>query len=128
MRVEIIDEQINIVIASLQGWTKINEVDRGFGVHPHWLTATDYLGRPIESPPIWEIPEYTKSLDAMHEVVMTLSEDQEDAFTHELLKMVAYHQPYRDGEQCFADYFKVANATARQRAEAYLKTVEKWEE
>ena len=120
------DDQINTVIASLQGWTKINEVDRGRGVHPEFTNAKDYLGRPMEDPPTWEIPDYCKDLNAMHEAEKTLDYEQAEIFEDEL-----YDLSKKDSEEM--DYplpwrFACVHATARQRAEAFLKTIGKWKE
>ena len=62
-------------------------------------------------PMMWHLypPQYTRDLNLMHQVESRLTEDQ----------WVNY-------VECLGD--KGIHATARKRAEALLKTLEKWEE
>lgn len=112
------NEQINIAIAKLQGWTKINEVDRGCGIHPEFTDSKDYLGRPMKNPPTWEIPDYCNDLNAMHEAEKLLNKKgaERRIYIAMIYKLVGYHS------------YDVCHATAAQRAEAFLKTIGKWED
>ncbi len=61
------------------------------------------------------VPEFSSDLNAMHEAEKVLSRDAKFAYWHNLNKIVlgTLHVPF---------------ATAAQRAEAFLKTIGKWEE
>jgi hypothetical protein len=61
------------------------------------------------------IPDYCTDLNAMHEAEKVLTDDQREVFYPRNLG--AWQSP-----------FNVIYATARQRAEAFLRTVGKWEE
>jgi hypothetical protein len=93
------DKQINAAIAEACGWTKIN-VEHGSGLNP-----TNGLMMGVEF-----LPKYVKCLNAMHEAEATLSDDQLWRMAREI---------ERNDEQW---YFR---ATARQRAEAFLRTLYK---
>ena len=61
------------------------------------------------------IPDYCNDLNAMHQAEKVLTDDQREVFYPRNLG--AWQSP-----------FNVIYATARQRAEAFLRTVGKWEE
>jgi hypothetical protein len=63
-------------------------------------------------------PNFCDDLNLMYEAERTLQSDQEAAFRGWL--WLAYGQPDR---RC-----KIVHATARERAEAFLKAVGKWNE
>lgn len=75
-----------------------------------------------------ECPDYLNDLNAMHEAEKALTELQRGDYSHELLRMVAIRKPYnpRSMAWCHMDFFQVTHATAAQRAEAFLKTINKW--
>lgn len=62
------------------------------------------------------IPSYTTDLNAMHEAEKTLNGVQQFAYMGELARLDTY---------CT---WSSMTATARQRAEAFLRTLGKWEE
>jgi hypothetical protein len=62
------------------------------------------------------IPDYLTDLNAMHEVEKLLTEDQAEKFRAWLLKLNGYNHD------------RVVSCTAAQRAEAFLRTVGKWED
>lgn len=98
------DKQINIAIAEACGWE---------------IKEKEYLAK---SPDVgwWKyldaIPNYCNDLNAMHEVEKGIQ--HYGYFADKLAKVM--NQP-RQG-------ILLPLATARQRAEAFLKTVDKWEE
>jgi hypothetical protein len=97
------DEQINAAIAEACGWTD-------FVVHPEF----GLMGTPPDSHGLrTAVDWYTVDLNAMHEAESILTEDQLWIMAGEI---------ERNDEQW---YFR---ATARQRAEAFLRTLGKWEE
>jgi hypothetical protein len=61
------------------------------------------------------------NLNVMHEVENVLTKDQRSRFINELTLPMVWHD--ENGIGWFA-----AHATARQRAEAFLKTIGKWSE
>ena len=62
-------------------------------------------------------PNYPFDLNAMHEVEKWLTGYQQTVtYSDNLMKIVGYHT------------FDSAHATAAQRAEAFLRTIRKWEE
>jgi hypothetical protein len=95
------NEQINAAIAEVCGWENVCQ-------HP-------------KNPNVWvgkhagwlqEVPDYCGDLNAMHEAEKTLTSAQ-------LLDYVAL---------LFDATYEAVLATARQRAEAFLRTLGKWEE
>jgi hypothetical protein len=72
------------------------------------------FGRPL--------PDYLNDLNAMHEILGKLHRDLRGIFIKNLEKILVrdsvYHAIDMDWEAC--------NATASQRAEAYLRTIGKW--
>ena len=103
------DEQINAAIAEACGWTDF-VVPPEFGLmgtppDTHGLrTAVDY---------------YTVDLNAMHEAEMVLSKAQ----------WVDFVQHLANDWSSVSDAWKdVCHATARQRAEAFLRTLGKWDQ
>ena len=66
------------------------------------------------------VPQYLNDLNAMHEVEKVLTPEQ-------LVDYCAFRLRAATGEGCVTDY-KMIRATATQRAEAFLRTIGKWEE
>lgn len=95
------DEQINAAIAKELGWTQVEAIHRS-GRAP----GATYVGREF-------IPNYCADLNAMHEAEKTLDEDQ-------MWRMARNIELNPDRW-----YF---HASARDRAEAFLRTLGKWEE
>jgi hypothetical protein len=105
------NEQINQLIAEACGWTDCNE----------------YIGKP----PILKmdqynrsLPNYARCLNAMHEAVMTFSVKQRSEFRNQLQYLIASPTNVSG----ISHYDEWWHATARQRAEAFLRTIGKWEE
>lgn len=92
------DEQINAAIAQACG-----------------IVGKDEYGPLYQTPEGWVVdcPNFTTDLNAMHEAEKVLTDDQLWRMAREI---------ERNDEQW---YFR---ATARQRAEAFLRTLGKWEE
>jgi hypothetical protein len=103
------DEQINAAIAEACGWTEIR--DNVVGKAPG-ETANRVMF----------LPNYSTSLNAMHEAEKVLTEIQWFYYLNELYNIVRLpNQPELQMKQA-------VNATARQRAEAFLRTLGKWED
>lgn len=107
------DEQINVAIAQECGWKHPLHPDamaqkQGWSMPEVWWL--DSKGKmQIKS----SIPNYCGCLNAMHEAEKVLTDDQREVFYPRNLG--AWQSP-----------FNVIYATARQRAEAFLRTVGKW--
>jgi hypothetical protein len=98
------NEQLNIAIAKACGWEDV------------WLP--DRSGLPVGTSPeniFGHIPRYCQDLNAMHEAEEVLTRDQIEVFCEQLL-------PKHHG------IWWGIHTTASQRAEAFLRTIGKWEE
>ena len=95
------DEQINIAIAEACGWKKLSEYNGAWGRD---LQRT-YL-----------LPDYCNDLNAMHEAEKVFGE---------VYSIKSYE--YEDWLQSIIGHDQTWRATARQRAEAFLRTINKWE-
>lgn len=141
------DREINEAIAEACGWVwyripktpsetrvyrclfhpSIHEIDQS----PEWLVRADGT----EGICNWEymqrdghVPDYCKDLNAVHSAVATLTReryDADDGFTYHLARVV-----HQDPDEAGWNFYELQEATARQRAEAFIKTVcpEKWKE
>ena len=98
---EMTDEQINAAIAEACRW--VPDCDNGI--------CWDQHGNAIITP-----PNYCNDLNAMHEAEKTLSETNMFVMAHYIERFISRHGQH---------YF---HATARQRAEAFLRTLGKWEQ
>jgi len=67
-----------------------------------------------------QVPDYLKNLNAMHKVEKTLFN------THQSMGVSVYYHKLVD--MCSNNPALAIQATAAQRAEAFLKTIGKWEE
>lgn len=96
------DEQINQAIAEACGWRKED------GVYMWTVNRID-----CTCPELWD---WCNDLNAMHEAEKTLADANMFVMAHHIERLVSAHGQH---------YF---HATARQRAEAFLRTLGKWEE
>ena len=73
------------------------------------------------------LPDYLNDLNAMHEAEKVLRQNQFHYvdFPHELFKVITGKK--WDGDMGYF-FFSITNATAAQRAEAFLRTIGKWVE
>jgi hypothetical protein len=107
-------EQINIAIAEACGWTEIEQytqaIDGWYGYEPE---------NGLHS----QVPNYCNDLNAMHEAEKVLNDEQWLQYREELRNVVL------GGIRMVSQWCKAdLHATARQRAEAFLRTLGKWEE
>jgi hypothetical protein len=96
------NEQINAAIAKAAGWK----------------------GCPECNDPICEdnfIPNYCADLNAMHEVENVFNYEQCENFSNNVADIV--HAANREKDYRFPWHFARIHATARQRAEAFLRTL-----
>ena len=107
------DEQINVAIAEACGWTEIH--DSGVW-HHHKLWGYPPL-KPGQGGNSYQyLPDYCNDLNAMHEAEKTLSGTDMFVMGIHIERLVSRHGQH---------YF---HATARQRAEAFLRTLGLWKE
>lgn len=103
------DEQINVAIAEACGWTDTHD-------DPTW----GWLGRPPKSSGSgWPILPYCECLNAMHEAEKNLFPYYATVYSNKLA--ITTKAEYSDDVEYFC-------ATARQRAEAFLRTIGRWKE
>ncbi len=96
------NEQINAAIAKARGWRKEDGV---YVWHGNGIDRT-----------CWELWDWCNDLNAMHDAEATLTDANMFVMAHHIERLVAARGQH---------YF---HATARQRAEAFLRTINKWEE
>ena len=113
-------EQQRIAIAEACGW---KNVDAGAG--RVWGFTTRHKGTPSESDVCVDVPNYPFDLNAMHEAEKVLTQDQMIDYSRHVGKSVTSHLPA--SRAAWMD-FQLINVTASQRAEAFLRTIGKWEE
>jgi hypothetical protein len=110
-------EQQRIAIAEACGWTQIES-----------CTCCDGVSRGYQPTPgahKKHLPDYLNDLNAMHEAEKVLTYEQAEEFVEQLYladqknNLAENPPPWR---------FNVASATAAQRAEAFLRTIGKWED
>ena len=112
------DRQINLAIAKACGWTDIRDSGVWHNFAPWGLppqvkspkeTSSDYISVPNF------VPNYCNDLNAMHEAEKVISKEQIDNYC-DLLWPKGY------------GWFYAIHTTARQRAEAFLRTLGKWDQ
>ena len=106
-------EAQRIAIAEARGWTAIS-------VYPDGAVMAFDPSKVLRA----KLPDFPNDLNAIHEAGKTLTVDQGKQFIiHLWVKVAHYHIP----EKFTLDAaFLLANATARQHAEAFLRTLGKW--
>ena len=109
------DEELQIKVAELCGWTSIHPAhDSLFGTR-HWPDGQSAEGD--------EVPNYPQDLNAMHEAEKTLPTDRIKKYVYQVSKVASNGNP---NAHLFHVQGAVAltTATARQRAEAFVMTME----
>ena len=101
------------------------------------IAIAEYCGTDVYiNDKLWDrVPDYLNDLNAMHEAEKTIPKRYKCIYTNHLTMVVGF-----DGETDMVDdygewstskttsLFSILNATATQKAEAFLKTIGKWEE
>ena len=108
-----------IAIAEACGWTKCRLAIKGAGAPERGKSP---YGVPPRRGYEVSLPNYTQDLNAMHEVEKVLDPKGKDCGYEYWLRTVC-HIPERESAK--GRYFY--RATAAQRAEAFLRTIGKWE-
>lgn len=104
------NDQINVAIAEACGWTEISS-DCVVGKAP---------GETCNR--VMFLSNYCANLNAMHEAEKVLTEFDWFIYVSHLAQIV------RSSNQSEVKFGQSIHATARQRAEAFLRTLGKWEE
>lgn len=112
------DEQINQMIAEACGWKIFAKPLGGCGFAAY---AKNPNGDPSPG-----IPDYCNDLNAMHEAENVLDYEQSESFADIMYNLCADQNSELENPMPWR--FSVCHATARQRAEAFLRTLGKWEE
>ena len=123
------DEQINAAIAEACGW---NVTTSSFGIPPTQTAFSKLHGYD-------ELPNYCNDLNAMHEAEQELLKDSFQNVLYEIVWEIyinnlcqtihEYHVKHnKDRIERMIPQKWVQHATARQKAEAFLRTIEKWKE
>ena len=112
-------ERQRIKIAEAVGWTPTPT--GWWTMHPSGIPTGEY-------PAFTDPPDYLNDLNAMHEAVSCLTPKQVDAFAIELSAIVLENPSKAWWDLNANEVGHVANATAAQRAEAFLRTLNLWEE
>jgi hypothetical protein len=119
------NEQINRAIAMLRGW-KFVEDDPNY--EPYWEDpkGTKIAVNFIEH----RVPNCAGCLNAMHEAIETISVGEKSTYIIHLMDICREHPigcvpDWTRDKQSLA---RLVQATARQRAEAFLRTLGKWED
>jgi hypothetical protein len=111
------NEEINRAIAESVGWGLVPLDGREFAGIPVmvWKRPDGERGFPIS--------DYCNDLNAMHEVENRLTDDEHLRFRNTLWLLIirTTQFPHHVSRN-------VHSATARQRAEAYLRTIGKWKD
>lgn len=129
------DQEINIAIAEALGLDVIHDPAGPKGRPDAWKTAFFTPKAAKQRRIAWPssavvkvVPKYCRDLNAMHEATMSLEGPIRDhSFRRALAKSVGVIG-VEDWEHSLVCLDKLTNATARQRAEAFLRTIGKWEE
>jgi hypothetical protein len=113
------NEKINIAIAKACGWEYKTRPVMGYGgitseIQYYW-SKNGSTG---------DLPDYCNVLNVMHEAEKVLTYEQAEQFEGELCDICDMENRHKEYPLPFR--FAVAHASAAQRAEAFLKTIEKW--
>lgn len=106
------NEQINIAIAEACGWKYVNN-------ETHAPDGSFWRSKGLE------IPDYCNDLNAMHEAEKVLTIKQKQRYATALSNDLSDSAPT---DSCYTVWSDTIHATAAQRAEAFLKTINKWED
>ena len=105
------DQQINIAIAESLGWKLL--------ANNRWTKPCGIYA---------DLPDYTSDLNACHEFerMLTIKQSSDYVWNLNHYHPTATIHDFDDLTEMRTEAFKIVNATARQRCEAYLRTLGKW--
>jgi hypothetical protein len=99
-----------IAIAEACGWRMGTETVEHIDGY-QWTETRKFWTSPTSK--IYSLPDYLNDLNAMHEATQSLTKDQLRWYRNLLIELTGT--------------FEAIDATAPQRAEAFLRTIGKWE-
>lgn len=108
------DNEINIVIAEACGW---RQSERNIA---HWHHVSEPYSHILTS----DLPNYCNDLNAMHEAEKKLIFSERKLFRYWLQKV----KGSAIGDDVMIAIDECVHSTARERAEAFLRTIGKWKE
>ena len=120
-------EQQRIAIAEACGWRKGD-------LRPSWCHPDNWSMAKNGSYEVWvsqdKLPDYLNDLNAMHDAEKVLWDTGKAMeFTNRLVGIVCLARGFRWDKGTEDDHLMcLSHATASQRAEAFLRTIGKWEE
>ena len=122
-------ETQRIAIAEACGWKRSD-------LRPSWCHPDNWSMAKNGSYEVWvsrdKLPNYLNDLNAMHEAeehaIHNLMDADEWGEYGMLLKRSHSHGLFLNGEVDYHDLATILHTTASQRAEAFLRTIGKWEE
>ena len=122
------EEAQRIAIAEACGWLSVYRCSRKGNAAKDGCT---YWGSKdtdsINYPRIFEeVPDYLNDLNAMHEAEKVLQFSQQYEYASRLMQTMGL--PRNDPDRSLEMIYKSIHATASQRAETFLRTIEKWKD
>jgi hypothetical protein len=124
------DQEINLAIAECCGWVHVKGEEPRYGgsfERAGWISpkgrfhASDWTRKTDNG-----LPSYCSDLNAMHEAEMSLTKEQYRAFHDEISRWASSITTVEEGLWLYER--RLSSATARQRSEAFLRTLGKWRE
>ena len=114
-----------IKIAEACGWTAIQQPTRSnpktiYRSPDHRKYATVWVKGGYGGDPL---PDYLNDLNAMHEAEKVLNMVRRVQYSNELRRLIIHRSPVVS-----CDEYELVHATAAQRAEAFLRTLNLWED
>jgi hypothetical protein len=122
-------EQQRIAIAEACGWRIESDGTSTFIYRPNEKVGNGYRLNNIRDPKIIKLlPDYLNDLNAMHEAVISINCMIGKRAKHrEELCRVVNGRNFK-GDLNTEHEWRMEHATAAQRAEAFLRTINKWED
>jgi len=112
------DEQQRIAIAEACGWNSKSDfqINANLRYHATWVESENRG---------FFIPDYPNDLNAMHEAEKMLTTKQKQRYATALSDALSDSAPT---DSCHTVWSDTIHTTAHQRAEAFLRTIGKWEQ
>ena len=120
-------EEQRIAIAEAVGWKRWDHSDV-MNLEDAWSMHEAFVLDPFGNPAnINSIPAYLNDLNAIHEAEKLLTDEQAQVYFDNLSNVTGARLETL-GVQYGVCHFKMYNATAAHRAEAFLKTLSLWKD
>jgi hypothetical protein len=119
------EEKQRIAIAEACGWKPPHDPEVKAKTRGWFRPEIWFLDPNGELEWVHKIPDYLNDLNAMHEAEKVLKDDQRQTYFVKMAGVLVWADDNPDGATMGWLHM---HATAKQRAEAFLKTIGKWEE